>query len=519
MHKNKKINLKNSIYMLIIALFVATAIISIVSYVMIDFSHRQKIHGNSQALPSNPVVQLLPQNAWLKQSQLKIINSVINASYTEKLGALSDNYGNTYVNFKLLKNKYNLSISISKSEDVIYFIFLGKNAYLRLGSNQILFDGKVQKFESSPLEYDGTIYIPAIMVEFFEKQMGSYFSWAAFDGKVYLNTILVKNKVDFFKVSNDFTSITIKDVFDDKLVAVFKTVKENITKIVPVYFGKRYLLFVSTSQNNILLELRDHIIRKVQIFPKNSALSKDGKSIFWQDFDNLQAYNIGEERLFKLNKKDFENGFFERIFGVGEFKVISVSYKNSNEYSVDFIDSNDNEACLKKSKDGTKLFSDIISSPNRCLFIMKTDNYYEVFNKVSGVRKAIFYSTVVPVWISNNFVCFKYDGVLREIDLLSGLQKEVNNQNQILDKVFKNGWKVRVTNDYLVVIQQSTSGTIIEVAKNHILPKDSQTFNLQVDTNSTDFSVSQRGNKSIIVTDSKISWLINVNSNQVFFTK
>lgn len=519
MHKNKKINLKNSIYILIIAIFVATAIISAVSYVMIDFSHRQKIHEDSQVLLSNPIDKLLPQNSWLKQSQLKMIDSVANASYTENSGALSDNFGNTYVNFEVLKNKYNLSISISKSEDIISFIFSGKNAYLRLGSNQILFDGKVRKFESSPLEYDGTIYIPAIMVGFFEKQMGSYFSWAAFDDKVYLNTISAKNKVEFFKVSNDSTSITIKDVFDDKLVAVFETVKENITKIVPVYFGKRYLLFVSTSQNNILLELTDNTIYKVRTFSKNSELSKDGKSIFWQDFDNLQAYNIGKEKLFKLNKKEFENGFFERIFGVGEFKVISVNYKNSNEYSVDFIDSNDNEACLKKSKDGTKLFSGIISSPNRSLFIMKTDNYYEVFNKISGVRKAIFYSTVIPVWLSNNFVCFKYDGVLREIDLLSGLQKEVNNQNQILDKVFKNGWKVRVTNDYLVVIQQSTSGTIIEVAKNLILPKDSQTFNLQVDTNSSDFSVSQRGNKSIIVTDFKISWLINVDSNQIFCTK
>ena len=171
---------------------------------------------------------------------------------------------------------------------------------------------------------------------------------------------------------------------------------------------------------------------------------------------------------------------------------------------------------MKKDKDGTKLFSDISNSPSRKRFIKKTDGYYEVFEKETGVRKATLFSVVNPIWLSNDIVSFKNDSGIKIINLSSGLQEDVSVGDLLFGRIFKNGWRINVTDNYLVLTQQTANGTNIEIVKNDVLPKNSKTYKLELDSTSPDLSVTHRGRNSIVIGDGKIYWIINPSSNEVF---
>ena len=501
---DKQINSNNFIYILIVITLAAMAIVSVAFFTAIDTGQRQNKYQEKQLTYFSPVLSRLEQNSWVKQSVLKQIQTITNGVATEKTDALWEFSNKTYSNIEALSDKYKLQVEINKSDDLFSFIFLKKLAYLRLGSNKLIYDEKLYELDGAPQMYNQKIFLPNSFTAFFEKLAGNDYTWGVSDNKAYLNYFSMKNKVGIFKVDKK----TLNDVLNDEVNAVSSC---NLK-------GK-HLLFVFAKQNNWLLEWNSGRFDKIKMFLKESEISRDCESVFWQDSQSVKIYNIETGKTFQLEKKDFQSGFLEGTFGVGNVEIEGIKYSDSKNYFVDFLKQNSVEACLIKIDGRVMLLTDIINSPNRNLFIKRNGGLFEVFEKSSDMRKAVFYSDVKPSWLSDKLVCFQFDGATSVIDLSIGIQKNIEENNLILEKVLKSNSKTKTTEDYFVSFQQNNSEATIEISKNNTIPKISNSYRILVDANSSKFSITQIGTNYLFIRDELQCWVINVLTAEMLYSK
>ncbi len=504
MQFDKQINSHNIIYILIVTALAAMAIVSVAFFTAIDTGQRQNKYQEKQLTYYSPVLSRLEQNSWVKQSVLKQIQTVTNGVTTEKMGALWEFSGKTYSNLKVLADKYQLKVKISKNDDLFSFLFLKKLAYLRLGSTKLLYDEKLYELEGAPQMYDQEIFLPNSFIAFFEKMAGQNFTWGVSDNKAYLNYFSLKNGEVISKVD--------KKTLDD-------AIKDEVISVSTCNLSGRHLLFVSAKLNNWLLEWNAGQFNKLKTFLKESEISKDCESIFWQDSQSIRIYNIATGKTYQLEKKDFQSGFLEGVFGVGDVELEGIEYSDSKNYYVDFLKTNSAESCLIKIDGNVTLLTDIINSPNRTLFIKENGGFFEVFEKSSDMRKAVFYSDAKPTWLSNKLLSFQFDGVTSVLNLSTGIQKNIEEPNLILGKVFKSNSKTKTTEDYFINFQENGSETIIEISKNNSIPKAAKSYRLLVGTNSDKFSITQIGPNYLFIRDELQCWFVNVLTEEMLYSK
>jgi len=511
----KRFDTRNAIYISTIFLLFVMAISSIVFYAIIDINKRQQKKTESLPALNIPTLEQLPQNAWIKQSQAKKINSIENAINNSSQKVLIDTAKNPYITIEYLAAKYNVAYNYSESDDVLTFSFNFEKVFARLGSLNILVGNTHLTLDRAPFEYDGQIYLPYSMIELFEGKNHEVFSWMNSDSKAYYNSIKKADSPPLLKFKFESFIVSAIDSYSEEVISTFDYKTMTVNKIQPINITNKYYIFVNKNDNCSLLELKAGALEEVREFPTNAAVSLIGESIYWQDNDNLHFYNMIKGSEDFLNKKDFQNGFFESIFGVGNVSIIDINFVNSANYFVDFVDSNSDESCIVKNEDDTKQFLNINLSPNRSYFFKKGDNSFEVYEKSTGEKLWDLSIANAPVWINDKELIYSSSSMMIKVDVISGVQTRLENSQRFFDDLLKNKWQPYSTKNFLVLVQQSGSEAIIQFTGNDDFSKVSKEFHILIDSKSSDFKVVQKG-KCIILSDKSSTWLINTTTGEVF---
>jgi len=520
MPKGNQINANEVIYVFIVLVLAFMAVASVAVYTSLGAAQRQRESDATQPAIYNQINLKLPQNDWLKQSELKAIRLLINGAAEENLSALWEFSGKSYVRLSMLENRYQLNVTRSKSDDLIYFKLKGKLIYLRLGATQMLYDNQLLSFVGAPEEYNGEIYLPNSMVEFIEEEMGTLYSWAVSDDKAYVNYFAHDSAFDIYKITRQDRALSILGLLNKKSAMKVWTAEETpIRSITPCHVPEKLLLFVQGGNKNFLLSKEEIVVESLvvtRIFPAQSKINQDGTIVFWQDDAFLQIYDIMNDKKNRILKKDFQTGFLESVFGIGEVTLTDAKFTDASHYYVDFKASNGTDTCIFRNGESAKILSNLISSPDRSRYIIKTGSYYEVFEKSSELRKAVFYASETPIWMSDNILVFRYNGKNETIDLSTGLQKDIGETNQVADNLFRAGLKTKATATFFVTGLQNGNEATIDFSSNRKIPNRMNSFRLLIDTNSADFSVSQRGKNKLILRDATHCWIINTNTSEVY---
>ena len=363
MPKGKQINANEVIYVFIVIVLAFMAVASVAVYTSLDAAQRQRKSGTTQPTIYNQINLKLPQNDWLKQSELKAIRTLTNGVGDENLNALWEFSGKSYVRLSVLENRYHLNVMRSKSDDLIYFTLNGKLTYLRLGASQMMYGNQLIPFVGAPEEYNGEIFLPNTMVGFIEEEMGILYSWAVSDDKAYVNYYSQASAFDFFKITRQERALSIQGVLNKQSAMKVWTAEETpIRSITPCHVPEKLLLFVQGGNKNFLLSKEEIVVEslvKIKIFTAQSKINQDGTMVFWQDDAFLQIYDIMNDKINRILKKDFQTGFLENVFGIGEVTLTGAKFKDSSHYYVDFKASNGTDACIFRNGESTEILSDL----------------------------------------------------------------------------------------------------------------------------------------------------------------
>ncbi|MEI6131314.1 MAG: hypothetical protein WCQ41_00630 [Bacillota bacterium] len=517
----KRINSREVVYLVIIVILAVMAVVSVSIFTLLNINKiKPGTNIELQGKKSEKLNALL-QDKLLKQSTLENIFSIYNGITDPSISSVKSNRGDYYTNIKVFSFNQKIDYSLNNNDDSIQFEYKKMKVLMRLGSSKVWVGEKLISFDLAPTTFNGELFLPNTMVEYFYKLFEKVFTHIEYNEFTFLN---VFSKSNFGKLSGIYKSegdYYARNIYESNSSgSILLSNKNNeVLSLVSFNIASRKMIFITKSNSKTLSEIINNKFTNIKDFPDDAELSNDEELVYWQDGELLQIYDILKKTSFALPKKDFQNGVFENIFGVGKLKIIGAKYSSQTDYSVDFVDSSLKESTLVKRNGNIQLISDIIVSPSKKYFIWHTQDGYEVVNKSSLEKVIELKSAGWPVWISKEKICFIINEAISEVDLSNGATSQFEQSISLENILFGKEYLCKMTNDFAIFIQKRNGEVVVKISKNTEFPDNIKEIKLLLNSESNTINVKQFGGNNILISDSSRYWLINIASGELYFSK